>query len=171
MCRVASAGDLKVAYYSAYIWVAWGSKRGVLILVGGQLVLSCAPDLGVRGLDCTLCGSRYPSRLPPSAFATRQPIIIRCRRDPLRQRYARPSSPSTTAHLPLLATLRRVNGKWRVINPSTAGMASPRPNPHACTPHSATSSRRPSLTALLCVRSCVHAGLMSAAVSVHEWSR
>ena len=49
MCRVASAGDLKVAYYSAYIWVAWGSKRGVLILVGGQLVLSCAPDLGVRG--------------------------------------------------------------------------------------------------------------------------
>ena len=155
MCRVASAGDLKAEYYPTYIWVAWGFKRGALFRVAGQLVLSCAPDLVVRSFDGTLCG-RPVSIATPSRRLRRPPA----------NHHSLPSRSSLPEVCPPLLSLHHSSPPLACHSQACArkvarqpihdryGFAT-KPTSHACTGHSATSLRRPPLTVVLSVRSCV----------------
>ena len=146
MCRVASAGDLKAAYYHLYVWVDWGSKLGAFFRVGGQLVFSCPPGLVVRSSDYTLCGRPVSIATPSHRIchppANHHPLPSRSSSSEvcLPRLSLQHDSPSFACHSQACA--RKV-----AHHPSTTGMASPRISPHACTAHYATSPRCPSSTA------------------------
>ena len=146
MCRVASAGDLKAAYYHLYVCVDWGSKLGAFFRVGGQLVFSCPPGLVVRSSDYTLCGRPVSIATPSHRIchppANHHPLPSRSSSSEvcLPRLSLQHDSPSFACHSQACA--RKV-----AHHPSTTGMASPRISPHACTAHYATSPRCPSSTA------------------------